>query len=395
MEIFFKSLIDVGALMNEIEGVQMSPRRDILELTLVKEIDYEKFVSLKPNYCGTVLQFHKAIDITVKVSVFGIPLECPDDMVDTVMRQYGNHSGHFKVKKRVNDTLIYNGTRVFNFIDFKRNIPRNVELFGRKCRVIYDDLLIQDKITTTVENSTTNAQPATVTDTTKSGVTDNSTVNTQTCEKSTSKPVEVNKSKKKQTTKKTTKIRKREEKQKLREEEYASDSYSEPEGFSDETEEGEIRDSPEEMEVEKQKYSEKQQDRITYYQEKAGRSDSDCDNMLLGTDTIHPRHINKVAKMNNYEPNNINLLKFFTRYEKNQIMAIAVCMDFGFHSKKNGARMSGFLKKEIYEIYSKYTIDKRESIMNKMDRFVDVINVLHREKALKEQAKVIKKAKVS
>ena len=67
----------------------------------------------------------------------GIPLELPEIYVTECLKEYGEISGNFFVKKRMYNVVYKNGVRVYQFRKLTKDIPEFIQIMGNRTKVIY------------------------------------------------------------------------------------------------------------------------------------------------------------------------------------------------------------------------------------------------------------------
>ena len=85
---------------------------------------------------GTHLAFVPDVASPISVTLFNIPMEMPDTLVDEVMKKYGTVTERFRHKRNFEGMSLFTGLRVYR-IQLKSFIPKNISIRGHSVRTLY------------------------------------------------------------------------------------------------------------------------------------------------------------------------------------------------------------------------------------------------------------------
>ena len=88
------------------------------------------------NTHGVHLQFLPDVASPTSVTLFNLPMEMPDTLVDAAMRKYGTITSKFRHKRNFEGVTLLTGLRVYK-IQLKTFIPKNITIQGYAVRTLY------------------------------------------------------------------------------------------------------------------------------------------------------------------------------------------------------------------------------------------------------------------
>ena len=88
------------------------------------------------NTHGVHLQFIPDVASPTSVTLFNLPMEMPDQLVDAAMRKYGTITSKFRHKRNFEGITLLTGLRVYK-IQLKTFIPKNITIQGYAVRTLY------------------------------------------------------------------------------------------------------------------------------------------------------------------------------------------------------------------------------------------------------------------
>ena len=131
--------IDLGKmnLWDKVTGMQFSTNKRICEISFAQKEACDKIVANGLQTHGTTLDFVYDKPPTINVSVINTPLQMNINNIAGDMQQYGPIVDYFDIYKTLNNKKYANGTRVFCYERLTRPIPKQINIGGRRCQVIY------------------------------------------------------------------------------------------------------------------------------------------------------------------------------------------------------------------------------------------------------------------
>ena len=110
--------------------------RRTLEMMFATPQDRERLLMTGLNTHKTHLTFIPDVPAPTSVTLFNLPMELPDHLVDAALTKYGTIASHYRHKRNFDGLTLLTGLRVYK-INIKTSIPKHITIAGHSVKTLY------------------------------------------------------------------------------------------------------------------------------------------------------------------------------------------------------------------------------------------------------------------
>ena len=110
--------------------------RNTIELLLANEQSKQVLITYGLDTQGRHLNFNPDVPEATAITLYNIPMEMPDEMVDKIISRYGKIVTRYRHKQKVDDLILYTGRRIYR-VELHSFMPKQISINGHSVRTLY------------------------------------------------------------------------------------------------------------------------------------------------------------------------------------------------------------------------------------------------------------------
>ena len=124
-------------VLNGLKGVSTrGVGNKTLEVLFANESSKNRLLSVGLDTHGAHLTFIPEVPDSTTVTIFNLPMEMPDHLVDAAMGKYGTVQSRYRHKRNFEGLSLLTGLRVYR-LQLKSYLPKNLTISGHAARTLY------------------------------------------------------------------------------------------------------------------------------------------------------------------------------------------------------------------------------------------------------------------